>query len=499
MSYRHIFKGSAIYGVTQVLTILFGLVKNKCVALLIGAYGMGVTTLLASVLAPLQQLFAGGVNVAAVSHISSAETHEETIHRITALRRGMYVVAVVAALLLLVFAHPLALLTFGDSDVIVSDSAYDMMGVPATVWWMVIISPAVAFLIMIACELCVLQCLRVVRRIAQCTALPALLGVVISVPIYKLWGIDGIAPAMTVVAMLSWLFTRWHSNKAFGALIAESGDTLAAVSRQTWGETWRVCRKIMSFGILTMLSSLLAAIVVYVINLIINRTGGTANVGFWQTATLITSQLSVVMTYAMSTDFFPHLSQVVDDKYRTLRLINQQGQIMMLISAPLVAMVIVAAPLIVRLLLSPEFDVIVPMIQIMSVTLFMRSFFFPLDYICMAKSDKRFYFWMEVVYANLKTAILSIGGYMVMGLMGLAMGTVLSSALDMVVSSIAVRRIYGIGYGREMYSLTIVIGILLAVSLAATMLLESLAVGIIITLAIIILSVCRLYVKIHNS
>ena len=50
---RAILKGTALFGGTQAFTMLLNLVKGKCVAILLGAYGMGVSSLLSSAIAPL--------------------------------------------------------------------------------------------------------------------------------------------------------------------------------------------------------------------------------------------------------------------------------------------------------------------------------------------------------------------------------------------------------------------------------------------------------------
>lgn len=438
---RAILKGTALFGGTQAFTMLLNLVKGKCVAILLGAYGMGISSLLSSAIAPLHQFFSFGMSVAAVSHISNAPDDVTMRRRIIAFRRGMTVTAIITTVLLLLLSPLLANATFGSGS---GSGGFT---------WFLLASPSAGFLILAATETAVMQSQRALRAVALTTAAPAVLGIIVSLPLFSLWGIHGIAPSLTLVAFLYWAYTRYKSRSVEAAL-PDAG-------RQTWRETYAVCRKIMSFGILSMSAALLGALVVYLTNTVINHTGGTREVGFYQTAVTITTQSTTILTFALSTDFFPQLSRSSSDRAAIFSLVNRYAQIMQLLAAPLAALFIVAAPLIVRVLLTPEFDTVVPLLQIMVLTLFMRAFFYPLDYICMAKADKTYYFCIEIVYNNLKNLLLPISAYFIWGIEGLALGFAAGAALDMAVSYLAVRHRYGIVYGSAMLFHTLLFSLLL--------------------------------------
>ena len=47
-SYKEIFKGTAIFGGTQIIQVLVGLIRLKLISILIGAKGMGINSLYTS-------------------------------------------------------------------------------------------------------------------------------------------------------------------------------------------------------------------------------------------------------------------------------------------------------------------------------------------------------------------------------------------------------------------------------------------------------------------
>ena len=474
---RAILKGTAIFGGTQAVTMFLNLVKGKCVAILLGAYGMGISSLLSSAIAPLHQFFSFGMSVSAVSHISSAPDAVAMRRRIIAFRRGMTLAALLATAILLLLSPLLADATFGADG-------------SATTWFL-LASPSVGFLILASCESAVIQSQRALRAIALTTAAPALLGVLVSLPLFWLWGIRGIAPSLTLVALLTWVYARCKSRVVEAAL--------PCAGRQTWRETYGVCRQIMSFGLLSMSASLIGALVVYLTNAVINHTGGTREVAFYQTTVTITTQFASILTYALSTDFFPQLSRSASDRASLLRLVNRYAHIMLLLAAPLTAVAVVAAPLIVRVLLTPEFDAIVPLLQVMSLTLYMRAFFYPLDYISMAKADKKLYFCVEILYCNLKNILIPIPAYLLWGISGLALGVAVATLLDMPVSYLAVRRRYGIVYSRAMLSHTLLFGILLLALVLSVLYAGSLLLSLPLLLIILALSLCTLRGKLRRT
>lgn len=408
--------------------MLAGIIRGKFVAMILGAFGMGVSSLLTSAIQPIQQFFSFGLPMAAVSNIANSEEEDEMHKKTIAFRRCLTIMAILACLFTISTSTLLAKWTSGtDSTFLPKDSRISK--------WFIALGPAVFFMILAAGENAVLQSHRALKQLAKSNMVGPLLGVLLGVPMYYFWGLSGIVPAMIALPCLTWAYTRWNTRNLYSTSVSI-----------TWGETISRGRKMMALGGTMMVAGLVGNLAVYLINTFINKTGSTQDVGFYQAATSITMQCTVMVFTALSTDYFPRLTQLSNDKESMNRFINEEGEIVMLITAPLAALLIVLAPVVVRVLLTKEFDDVIPLIQLMSMAFLLKAYYFPLDYICLAKSDKKYFFWMEAIWVNIKMVLVFVGGYKLYGVIGLGYAAVLDNVIDVVVSTVMVKWRYGFVY-----------------------------------------------------
>ena len=69
-SYSHVLKYTGVFGGVQGLNVIMGLVRNKCVALLLGPGGMGLVSLFNTTISLISQATHLGISFSAVRHIS---------------------------------------------------------------------------------------------------------------------------------------------------------------------------------------------------------------------------------------------------------------------------------------------------------------------------------------------------------------------------------------------------------------------------------------------
>lgn len=465
-AFRQIMKGTAIFGGTQVITMLTNIVRGKLVAMILGAYGMGITSLLNSAIQPIQQLFSCGLPIASVSSIANAKDDAERIQRTIAFRRCLTILALMACLFMVVTAPMLCKWTLGNTD---------------HVYWFIALGFVVLFLMLSTGENAILQSHRALKQLAKCNVLAPMLGLLLGVPMYYVLGVEGIVPAMILLAFITWAYSRWNTR------------SLSISGKQSWKETMAYGKEIIMLGATMMVAGLLGNFSVYLINTFINGNGGTEDVGFYQSANTITTQCTSMVFIALATDFYPHLTQVAKDFKAMTRLINQEGEIVLLITAPISALLIVCSPIVVRVLLTSEFDCVVPIVQMMSLAFLMRAYYFPLDYICLAKGDKTYYFCMEGIWANVKMLVIFIGGYWLFGLIGLGYAAVVNAVVDIIVSTILVKWRYGVLYDLRMLMMSVILLVLTSATLLSLMLIGTSLVGIAISvLLVIIISVYSL-------
>lgn len=459
-AFRQIMKGTAIFGGTQVITMLSGIVRGKLVAMILGAYGMGISSLLNSAIQPVYQLFSCGLPMASVSSVANAKDDDERVQRSIAFRRCLTVLALLACLFMALTAPLMCRWTLGtDSHIL----------------WFVALGFAVLFLMLTAGENALLQSHHALKQLAKCNVLVPVLGLILGVPIYYVLGVEGIVPSMILLSFITWAYSRWCTR----------GLGIRGV--QSWKETMGYGKEIIMLGVTMMAADLLGNLTVYLINTFINGNGGAADVGFYQSANTITMQCTAMVFTALVADYYPRLSQVSGDLNAMRRLVSQEGEILVLIAAPISALLIVCSPVVIRILLTSEFDCVVPVMQMMSLTFLMRAYYRPLDYICLAKSDKMYYFYLEGVFANVKMLALFIAGYKMYGLIGLGYASVASEALDVIVSTVLVKWRYDVLYSSKMLLMSAILFVLTSATLLSLVLIDDYLVGIVVSVLLVII------------
>lgn len=405
--FRNILKGTALFGGTQLFTMLTNIVRGKLVAMILGSYGMGISSLIMSTIQPIVQFFSFGIPMASVSCIGNAKDDREVASKVVAYRRCMFLLALLALVFTVSFSPLISQWTF-------SDEADGML-------YVIMASVAVLLTIITNGEIAILQSVRALRRLARCNIVGPICGLAIGVPIFYFFGVAGIVPSIIIQAFVIWAFARWNTMK------------LGISATQSWSETFELGRTVMVLGGTMMLSGLLVNLTTYVINAFVNNYGNTADVGLYQGANIITLQCIALVFSAFATDYYPHLSQVSGDREKMATLVNQEVEVVMSIMSVVAATLIVFAPLVVRLLLTEEFMCIIPVIQIMSLAFLMKALYFPMGYIVYAKGDKFFYLLISGLLLNAKYVLLSVLCYKEYGILGLGIAFFVSECIDAII------------------------------------------------------------------
>ena len=104
--------------------------------------------------------------------------------------------------------------------------------------------------------------------------------------------------------------------------------------------------------------------------------------------------------------------------------INQQSEVLMYLSTPMLCAFSVFSTLIVQILLSEEFLIINSFVRILCFGMFLKVFSYAIGYISFAKGDKVVYLVLEGVVGNTINILFSVLFYGHWGLRGIAFGFV---------------------------------------------------------------------------
>lgn len=424
-SYRNIVKGTAIFGGVQVFQMLVNILRGKFIAILLGPEGMGVSALLTSTVNTINQVSSFGLSMGAVRDISMAH-QEGSIKKLstvaTIFRRLVFITGILGALISAIGSKWWSELAFGNTDYVL---AFVILGV------------MLFFTALSSGETAILQGTRHLKDLAKTSLIGTVVGLLVGVPMYYIWGVDGIAPAMVALALSTYLSNRFFTRKVE-----------LQKSEITNHETKTYAKSMIGLGVTLTFAGLLGSLTLYFINWFIRYNGGLNDVGLYQAATSITTQYIGFIFSAMAVDYFPRLAAISSDNVAVSKAANQQGEIVLLIATPIIILLLATAPLVINILLSVKFMAAIPLLRWMGMALFFKAASYSLGYISFAKGDKRTFFLLEGVVGNVLNVILSVVGYMFWGLDGLGVAMLITFLLYFISVSIVVKCRYAFKFDK---------------------------------------------------
>lgn len=416
-SYRNIIKNSSFFGGVQLFNILITLIRGKFVAIILGPEGMGISALFNSVSNTIQRFSSLGLNQSIVREVAEdADVKKRDLAVRTSLRLTN-ITALLGLIICVAFCIPLSRLTFGDSSY----------------WWQfMILGAGVAFGISGAGKLAILQGLHEVKRISKASVVGGLTGLCVGIPLYYIFGYKGIVPAIVAIFLSLYIFYSYSFKKSFNFTTTTEG----------WKSFLPVAKSLILLGVVLMAGDVINNLVIYLINLYVRINGNIDDVGLYQAANSVTTQFSGMIFAALAMDYFPRLSKVSSDNREMTSVVNRQSEIVALLIVPAMSLLILSTPLLIRVLLAESFHSIIPLMRWMGVGILLRAFSFPMAYITFAKGNKRVYFLMEGIFANLLTLVLSCLFFRWFGLIGLGYALVADNGFCILLYYLVNNRLY---------------------------------------------------------
>lgn len=394
-SYRQIMKATSVFGGVQVINILLQIVKSKLVAILLGPGGMGIHGLLIATQGFIGSLTGFGLGISGVKDVAAAKEtgdNRRVSTIIAVLNRWIWVTGLLGVIVTLIFAPLLSQFAFGSKH-------YTL----AFIW----IAITLLFNQVSAGQLVILQGLRKIKFLANASITGSLLGLVISVPIYFLWKIDGIVPAIIATSLANMIRTWYFAKKVKLDNIIVNRETIIHDGKN-----------MLRMGFILSLSGLVTMGASFLVRVYISNTGGINDVGLYTAGfAIIVNYVGVVFT-AMSMDYYPRLSGIAHDNVKANSMINQQAEIAILLLSPILTIFMVFINWVIILLYSSSFIEIKGMIQWAALGMFFKAVSWSIAYVFLAKGESKLFLWNEL-FTNVYLLVINILGYKYGGLNGL--------------------------------------------------------------------------------
>ena len=449
-SYRGIFKATSLFGGVQVYIILIEVIKSKFIAVLLGPLGVGIQGLYTSATQLIQQLTSFGLSSSAVRNVAEANGSEDRVRIsrvVCALRRLVWITGLLGMVMVIAFSPLLSRSSFGDKDHIIP---------------FIILSVTLLLTQVSAGQKVILQGTRKLKYLAKASVIGVTLGLIIAVPLYYWLGVKGIVPNIIITA-LSTLFLSWYYSRKVEI------DKVSLSSK----EVFQIGKSMLVMGIAMSASHLLASASSFALRACIRMWGGVEAVGLFSAGYMLMTQYTGLVFSAMGTDFYPRLASVNQDNSKCRQMMNQQGEVGMLIITPLLVACIVFIPIIVRILYSDDFLSINPYIIWCSSGMLFKMASWSISYVFIAKGESKLFMINEMV-AAIYTLLLNLLGYKLGGLLGLGISFSISYILYLVQVYMIARKKYSFAFDNTFVRIFIIQSLVLAVCIVCVLLFPSL-------------------------
>jgi O-antigen/teichoic acid export membrane protein len=424
-----IVKTTSLFGGVQFFNIIISIIRTKLIAIFIGPEGMGIISLLNSTLNIIGGITSLGIETSAVKHISGSYKNDDlsSVTRIVAIVKKLALLTgVFGALITILLSSWLSKLTFGNSDHTFS---------------FVFLSITVLFKQLGSGQLVVLQGLRKMRLLAKANFYGNLFGLLFSAPLYYFYRIDAIVPTIIVISLSSLLFSSYYSKK----IVLEKNNV---TSNQLITEG----KSIIKLGVLLSLSGLLTLLSAYLIQIYVGTNSGLEEVGFYNAGfTLLNSYVGIIFT-VMSTDYFPRLSSISDDNEKVRASVIQQSFISVLIITPIIILFLTLIPLIVKIIYTPKFSSIIPMVCFGILAMLFRAVSWSMGFILITKGDSRMFLKTALGF-NIISLFLNVFGYYFYGLEGLGFSFLIYYLIHFFALKIITKKRYGFYFDIDFYQI----------------------------------------------
>lgn len=472
-SYRQIMKATSIFGSVQVVQILINILRSKALALLLGPSGLGIYGLFTSTTNLITSISNFGLGTSAVKNIAAAYATENKYRvsvTIKIFRRLVWVTGVLGTIMTLVLASWLSKLTFGNTD-------YTL----AFRW----VSITLLLNQLSAGQIALLRGARQLKYLAQASLTGSLLGLLISLPVYYYFRIDGIVIAIILTSIVNLLRSWYFSKKIEIENTKVDGPTFIRESKD-----------MVTMGMVLGLTGIIGMGTNYLTKIYISNTGDVREVGLYTAGFVIVNTYVGMVFTALGTDYYPRLSSVATDDNRIKILINQQSEISLLILSPLLILFILLGPYAIIILYSNEFTPIETMVQLATLGIYFKASSWTIAYLLLAKGDSLLYMLNEI-FANLYILFLNIIGYKIAGFTGIGISYIIAYMIYLLQLIILSKIKYNFEYTNEHFRILSIVLILGFLSFAIVSLLN-LFWFVIASVLIALVTVLYSYKKISN-
>lgn len=328
-TYHDIVKSTSIYGFSQAINALLGLIRSKITALLLGTVGVGIMGLFQSIIDLARSVTGWGLDVSSIREIAiNSESSKQVSATLYVVQFFYFVTALLGAGFCVIFAKLLSHWAFDTEDYATHIQ---------------ILAIAVVLVTLTACITSILQGLRLVTYMAFASTLGSLLSFIALIPAYYFWGVDGIVPMFLgtnfIIFLVAYFFYRKIAIKPI---------------KLSLKEVWRNGQLMIRLGSYLVVAGFCFSGSLFFVKSFLSREMNVETAGLFQAVWATTSLFWSMVLRTVNADFFPKLSATKEPK-EAEDLINAQTQFIILLILPVIVGLFIFSDQILHLLYTTDF------------------------------------------------------------------------------------------------------------------------------------------------
>ncbi len=383
-SHRQIFRSSAIIGGASAINIVIGIIKVKVLAVLLGPAGIGLMGLYQNIMNMASTLAGCGIGGSGVRQLAASADEASTL---AIVRRALWlsnlILGLVGMIILWSLREYVAQWVFGDAT-------------HATeVGWLGL---GVLLTLIAGSQTALLQGLRRIGDLARVRIVSAFFGAATGILLVYWLDEGGVLWFVLMAPAASILVATYYANQLPRPQTPNDWQAIC----QQWQAMLTLGIPMMAAGLLTLATQLAA-------RAIILRDLGIDDAGYFQAAWAISMTYIGFVLGAMSADYYPRLTEAINDHSRARKLVDEQTEMGLLLAGPALLAMITLAPWVINLLYAENFMPAADVLrwQVMGDILKVSSW--PMSFILLAQGRGSIFIATEITWNATYLGVIILG------------------------------------------------------------------------------------------
>ncbi|HIF9221414.1 TPA: O-antigen translocase [Photobacterium damselae] len=395
-SKKQILKSSSIIGGASVITIVIGLIKVKTLAVLLGPTGVGLMGMLLSLLGLASTIFSLGLGTIGVREVAINRDNPEKINQV---RTALFLINIILGLF--------AVIVITLNRKFLSNWLFDNTDQQ---WAVCFVGIAVFVSLIGGAQGAVLQGFRKINEQAKIKIIGAILSTIIGLGLIGWLGEEGITGFVVSVPIIGCLLGFCYTRQL----------PKINLVKLSWSQLWLLWKSMVALGFVYMLSGFMGEGTKLLVREILNQELDLTSVGYFQAAWSISMTYIGFVLGAMAADYYPRLTESIHDKEQAYQLVNQQTEIALVFSAPILFCMLSFAPVVIQLLYSSEFTPAIEILRWQVMGDVLKIIAWPLGFIFLSLGKAKIFFILEMswnliylllVYFGIHSFNIEVTGY----------------------------------------------------------------------------------------